>query len=706
MRKTILAAALVAAALTSCKMQNPLLCESPLEYGAPQFDQIKNEHYLPAFEQGIKEAKAEIDAIVANPDAPTFENTIEALEFSGKTLERVSSIFFNLMEADTNDTLQEIAEKVSPMLTEYSMYVSLNEKLFERVKAVWEGRDSLSLETDQARLLEKTFKSFARGGANLPPEDKQVYSKLSEELSLLTLSFSKNVLAATNAFTLELTDEAELDGLPDFLVALGKQTAGEKGKEGWVFDLSYPSYSPFMKYSARRDLREKIYMAYNSRAASGENDNSQIIKDIVDHRIKIANILGYPTFADYALEERMVKTPAEVNAFLDELLAPSLPAARAEVAQIVSFAKEHGFEGEFMPWDFSFWSEKYKQATYTLDESALKPYFKLENCIDAVFGLATTLYGIQFTPRPDLPGYHKDVMVYDVCDASGKHLALFYADFFPRASKRGGAWMTEFRGQSIRNGVEERPLISIVTNFSKPTADSPSLLTHDELTTFLHEFGHSLHGMMAEGRYGSLTGTNVARDFVELPSQIMENWAFEPEYLGTFARHYQNGEVIPEEMIEKIVAAKNYLAAYSQVRQLDFGLLDMAWHCLTEVPAQDTESFEKETLKPSALMPQIPHTCISTSFSHIFSGGYSAGYYSYKWAEVLEADAFSLFKEKGIFNTEVSGAFRREILSRGSSEDEAVLYRNFRGHDPKPEALLEKLGIKFAEKGLVRNYCY
>ena len=389
-------------------------------------------------------------------------------------------------------------------------------------------------------------------------------------------------------------------------------------------------------------------------------------------------------------------------AFLNGLLTPSLPVASNEVAQIITYAQRQGFEGEFMPWDFSYWSEKYKQATYTLDESALKPYFKLENCIDAVFGLATTLYGLQFTPRPDLPGYHKDVMVYDVTDASGKHLALFYADFFPRASKRGGAWMTEFRGQSIRNGVEERPLISIVTNFSKPTADSPSLLTHDELTTFLHEFGHSLHGMMAEGRYGSLTGTNVARDFVELPSQIMENWAFEPGYLGTFARHYQSGEVIPSEMIEKIVAAKNYLAAYSQVRQLDFGILDMAWHCLKEVPAQDAKAFEKEILKPSALMPQIPSTCISTSFSHIFSGGYSAGYYSYKWAEVLEADAFSLFKEKGIFNTEVSGAFRREILSKGSSEDEAVLYRNFRGHDPKPEALLEKLGIigiNFVEKG-------
>ncbi len=694
MKKLILAALALAAAFTSCKMENPLLVESPLEYGAPQFDKIKNEHYLPAFKEGIRQAKAEIDAIVANPDAPTFANTIEALEFSGETLDRVSNIFYNLMEAEANDEMQAIAEEVSPMMTEFSMYVSLNEKLFERVKAVYDAREALGLEPDAMRLLEKTYKGFTRGGANLSPEDKEVYGKLSEEHSLLTLSFNKNVLAATNAFTLDLTDEAELEGLPDFVVALGKQTAEEKGKEGWVFDLSYPSYGPFMKYSSRRDLREKMYRAYNSKALGGEFDNTQVVKDIIDHRIKIANILGYPTWAAYQLEERMVKTPEEVQAFIDELMAPSLPAARKEVADIYAFAKAEGFDADaLMPWDFSYWSEKYKAANYSLDDSELKPYFRLEDCIDAVFGLATRLYGLQFTPRPDLPGYHPDVKVYDVKDADGRHLALFYADFFPRASKRGGAWMTEFRGQSIRDGVERRPLISIVTNFSKPTGDDPSLLTHDELTTFLHEFGHSLHGMMAEGRYHSLTGTSVARDFVELPSQIMENWAYEPEYLRGFAKHYQTGELIPDELIAKIAATKNYLAAYSQVRQLDFGILDMAWHGSTSVPEADTPVFEKSVLKPSALMPQVSGTCISTSFSHIFSGGYSAGYYSYKWAEVLEADAFSLFKEKGIFNTEVSGAFRREILSRGSSDDEATLYRNFRGHDPAPQALLLKLGI-------------
>ena len=694
MKRLLIYAAMGAALLTSCEMENPLLSESPLEYGAPQFDKIQNKHYLPAFEQAIKDAKAEIDAIVNNPDAPTFANTIEALEYSGETLDNVASIFYNLMEADTNEEMQDIAEKVAPMMTEFSMYVSLNEKLFEKVKAVYDARESLGLEPDQMRLLEKKYLDFTRGGANLNAEDKATYSKLSEEESLLELAYGKNLLAATNAFTLDLTDEAELEGLPEYVVAMGKETATEKGKEGWVFDLSYPSYSSFMKYSLRRDLREKMYRAYNSKALGGEFDNTQNVKDIAGHRIAIANILGYPTWADYQLEERMVKKPADVDAFIKQLLDPSLPAARKDVEAIYKFAKQNGFADKaLMPWDFSFWSEKYKAANYQLDETELKPYFQLESCIDAVFGLATKLYGLQFTPRPDLPGYHPDVKVYDVKDADGRHLALFYADFFPRASKRGGAWMTEFRGQSIRDGVEKRPFISIVTNFSKPTGDDPSLLTHDELTTFLHEFGHSLHGMMAEGRYGSMTGTSVARDFVELPSQIMENWAFEPEYLEGFAKHYKTGEVIPGELIDKIVASKNFLAAYMQVRQLDFGTLDMAWHNRKDVPAEDVEAFEKSVLKPSAVMPQVAGTCISPSFSHIFSGGYSAGYYSYKWAEVLEADAFSLFKEKGIFNTEVSGAFRREVLSRGSSEDEAVLYRNFRGHDPQPEALLKKLGI-------------
>lgn len=709
MNKRILAAAgAILCLLSSCdNKMNPLLTDSTLPYGAPQFDKIKTEHYLPAFEQAITEAKAEIDAIVNNPDAPTFENTIAALDEAGGRLNDAAGIFYNLMEADTNDQMQDIAEKVSPMMTEYSMYVSLNEPLFARVKAVHESAEGL--EPDQARLLEKTWKSFVRSGANLGAEDKETYSKLSEQLSLLTLQYGKNVLAATNAFTLNLTDEADLEGLLDFVREAAVETAKSKEMEGWAFDLSAPSYGAFMKYSTRRDLRQKMWMAYNTRATEGENSNIELCRQIAESRLKIANILGYETYADYALEERMAKNPQTVNEFIQKLLEPSLPAAKAEVKELYEYARANGFEdSEIQPWDFGFWSEKLKDARYSINDEQLKPYFRLESCIDAAFGLAGKLYGLTFEERKDIPVYHPDVKVYDVKDADGVHKALFYADFFPRASKRGGAWMTEFRGQSIVNGVEKRPFISLVTNFTKPTAGKPALLTHDELTTLLHEFGHSLHGILAEGRYSSLTGTNVSRDFVELPSQIMENWAFEPEFLDTFARHFETGEALPDTLINKIVEAKNYNAAYAQVRQLQFGILDMAWHTLKggsesghfdrlsdlkTMQELGTIAFEKAALKSSNVIPSIPQACISTSFSHIFSGGYSAGYYSYKWSEVLEADAFSLFKEKGIFSTEVSHSFRDNILSKGCSEDEDVLYRRFRGHDPEPEALLEKLGI-------------
>ena len=693
--KNIIVAAAALALLNSCNMENPLLTESKLPYGAPQFDKIRNEHYLPAFEQGIKEAKEEIDAIVNNPEEPTFENTVEAMEYAGSTLERVSGIFFNLMEADTNDEMQEIAEKVSPMLTEYSMYVNLNEKLFQRVKAVYEKRESLDLEKDQMRILENSYKGFVRGGANLSDEDKKTYSRISEELSLASLSYGKNLLAATNAYTLNVTDSASLDGLPSYVVEAAAETAKEKGLEGWAFTLDYPSYSPFMKFNRCRDLRRQIYMAYNTRAVEGENSNVENVRKIASLRLQEANILGYKTYADYALEDKMAKDTPTVEKFLAELMIPSLPYARAEVNEIFEYARANGFDDcALMPWDFSFWSERYQEAKYSLNEELLKPYFRLDDCVEAVFDLAHRLYGLNFTLRKDIPGYNKDVRVYDVTDSEGVHKALFYADFFPRESKRGGAWMTEFRGQSIRDGVEKRPFISIVTNFSKPTSTAPALLTHYEFTTLLHEFGHALHGMLAEGRYPSITGTSVARDFVELPSQIMENWGYEREYLNTFAKNYKTGEPIPDELIEKIVAAKNYLAGYSQVRQLQFGIVDMAWHTLTSVPENiDVKAFEKKALEPYSVMPSIPQTCFSTSFSHIFSGGYSAGYYSYKWAEVLEADAFSLFEEKGIFNTEVSHSFRDNILSKGDSEDPAVLYRNFRGHDPQPSALMTKLGL-------------
>lgn len=694
MKQTLASACAVFLVFTSCNMENPLLVESALPYGAPQFDKIRNEHYLPAFREAVSQAKAEIDAIVDNPEDPDFFNTIEALEYSGRALDRVSGIFYNLNEADTDEEMQSIAEEVSPLMTEYSMYVSLNERLFERVKAVYERRSAMALDPDQEKLLEETYRSFVRRGANLSGEDKTLYSKYSEELSLLSLQFQKNSLAATNAFFINVTDPAELAGLPQYMKDMGKEYAKERGLEGWVFTLDYPCYAPFMKFCVSRDLRKRMYMGRSMISVGGEFDNTETVRKIVDLRMKIASLLGYGTYADYVLEENMARTKDAVEEFLGRLLEPSLPYARKEVNEVYQYAVRHGFGGEeLMPWDFTFWAERYKEAEFAFNEEQLKPYFRLDNCIDAVFGLAGKLYGVTFEERPDIPGYHKDVKVYDVRDADGTHLALFYADFFPRESKRSGAWMTEFRGQSIYNGVEERPFVSIVTNFTKPVGDAPSLITHDEFTTFLHEFGHALHGMFAKGRYGSLTGTNVSRDFVELPSQIMENWAYEPEYLDSFAKDYRSGEVIPAELIDKVVAAKNYLSGYYQVRQLQFGIIDMAWHTLTELPEEGTVEFEKESIGKCAVLPEVQGTAISPSFGHIFSGGYAAGYYSYKWAEVLEADAFSLFKEKGIFNRDVAASFRHNVLEKGGSVDPAVLYRNFRGHDPQPEALLEKLGL-------------
>ncbi|MBQ0096400.1 MAG: M3 family metallopeptidase [Bacteroidales bacterium] len=693
MKQVILTAAAALALLSSCKMENPFLTESKLAYNAPEFDKIKTEHYKPAFEAGIAEGKANVDRIVANTDAPCFANVIVPMEFASPILDKVSGVFYNLLEADTNDEMQALAEELSPMMTEYSMYISLNQPLFRKVKAVYENREKENLKPNELRLLEQTYKSFVRSGANLNDEDKKTFAELSEKASLLSLQFGKNVLAATNAFTLNVTDPAKLAGMPQYILTQGAETAAEKGQEGWTFTLQAPSYGPFLKYCADRDLRKELYMAYNTRAVGGEFDNSQTIKDIADTRIKIANLLGYPTYADYALEERMAKDKETVLNFLESLMTPTLPFARAEVKEIEDFAHTKGFEGKLEGWDFSFWSERLKEEKYSFNAEELKPYFELESCIGAAFSLAGRLYGLQFEPI-DLPVYHKDVKVYDVKDAAGNHKALFYADFFPRESKRGGAWMTEFRGQSIENGVEKRPFISIVCNFTKPTAGEPSLITHDEFTTFLHEFGHSLHGILAEGEFPSQTGTNVARDFVELPSQINENWCFEPEFLNSFAKHYKTGETIPAELLQKIIDSQNYLSAYGQVRQLHFGTIDMAWHTLTAVPQDETaKEFEKRVLRPYGVLPETAGTSFCQSFNHIFSGGYAAGYYSYKWAEVLEADAFSLFKENGIFDKATADSFRENILTRGDSEDPAVLYRRFRGRDPQPEALMRKLGL-------------
>ena len=671
---------------------NPLLAPSPNPFGAPAFDRIKPDHYEPAFAAAIDRAKAEVDAICSNTEPPTFANTIEALERSGEALERVSSVFFNLNEACTDDRMHAIAEAVSPKLTGYSMYVRLNPVLFDRIKAVYDKRESLCLNPEQARLLEETYKSFKRGGAQLTGEDKALYSQMQEQLQLASLAFDKNALDATNAYTLEISDEAQLQGMPQYAIDAAAEEARQRGLQGWVFTLQAPSYSAFMAYSGNRQQRRDMWMAYNTRALLGEYDNSRNIKDIISLRERSARILGYESYASYALEERMAKNPATVNAFLADLMAKTRPFATKEMRQLAGYASSKGFTESIMPWDFAYWSRRQKEELFDITTELLKPYFELGKVVKAVLGLATTLYGIEFKKRGDIPVYHPDVEVYQVNDGE-RFMGLLYMDFFPRESKRSGAWMTNFREQSCVGGEQRRPFVSLVTNFTKPVGDTPSLLTFGEVTTLLHEFGHGLHSLLSEGTYASLTGTNVTRDFVELPSQLMENWAYEKEFLDSFARHYQTGETIPQEYIERIVAAKNYQAGYASVRQLQFGLLDMAWHSGEQIPDVGVAEFEAAVTGPNAVVPVIAGTAMSTSFTHIFSGGYAAGYYSYKWAEVLAADAFAFFKQTGIFNRATAASFRREVLSRGDIEDADVLYRNWRGRDARPEALLEADGL-------------
>ena len=673
---------------------NPLLVESTAPHGAPQFTQITNEHYKPAFEQAVREARADIAAIVGNAQAPTFANTIEALEFSGRRLDRISNIFFNLNEAHTNDTMQALALELSPMLTEFSNDVSLDPKLFARVKAVYDRRESLGLNAEQRRLLEKTYKGFARSGAALSDEDKKIYRELTARLSELSLQFNQNSLAATNAFTLHVTDPAVVGELPDFVREGMAAEAKERGLDGWVVTLQIPSMVPFMTYSSNRALKEKLWRAYNTRCVGGEFDNSAIVEEIADKRLQLAGLLGYETYADYVLEERMAESSPTVNAFLAELLDRAVEAARRDVETVAGYARAQGFDAELMPWDFGYYSEKLKHERYELSEELTKPYFQLENVRRGMFELANRLYGITLRENPEIPVYHPDVKAYEVFDADGSFLAVLYMDFFPRASKRGGAWMTEFRQQGVENGVETRPLISVVADLTKPTDSLPSLLTFDEVTTMLHEFGHALHGIFAAGTYPSLTGTAVYRDFVELPSQIMENWAYEKEFLDLFAVDYRTGEKMPAELIRRILDAKNYLAAYSHIRQVAYGLCDMAWHSISEPVKMPVVDFEKKAIARAQVLPYVDGQCTSTSFGHIFSGGYAAGYYSYKWAEVLEADAFSLFKEKGIFDRETAASFRENILSKGGSEHPMKLYVRFRGHKPDTQALFDKMGIE------------
>lgn len=677
-------------------MENPLLAASKNRYGAPAFDKIKTSDYLPAFKIALKEGKEDVDKIINNPQLPTFENTIEALEYAGEKLDIVSGIFFNMNEAVASDEMQKIAEDISPELTQFSLYILLNNKLFQRIKTVWQQRGRLNLDKEQSRLLEKRYKAFLENGAALSPAAKKEYSNALQKLNILELKFGKNVLDATNAFTLHITDKAELEGLPESAIAAGKAEAEERKTDGWVYTLQYPSFAPFMKYSSRRELRERMYMASSTRCTSGKFDNTKAIKEIVSLRIHVANLLGYNTFAAYALRNRMAKNTKTVNSFLNDLLKRSMPYAKRDVKRIKEFAAKNGFKEKFMPWDFSYWAEKYREKKYAFNDDLLKPYFKLENVQKAVFMLAGKLYGLNFTEAKDIPGYHKDVKVYDVTDSKGRHLALFYSDFYPRASKKGGAWMTNFREQGFsKEGEERRPFVSIVCNFTKPTATDPSLLTFYEVTTILHEFGHALNGILAEGRYPSLTGTNVARDFVELPSQIMENWATQQKYLSLWAKHYKTGKTIPAELIKKIIKAKNFNSGYASVRQLTFGICDMAWHTLRSVPEEDAITFEQKATKKCRVSGDKPieGAAFCPAFTHIFSGGYSAGYYSYKWAEVLEADAFELFKQKGIFNRTVAESFRKNILSKGNIEDADLLYRRFRGRDPKPQALMKDLGM-------------
>ena len=679
------------AQLPELDMSNPLLAAWDTPHETPPFSEIKLSDYEPAFDAAIACSRVEVEAIVKNPKKPTFGNTIVALERQGELLNRISGLFFNLLEADSSDEMQEIAQRVQPKLTELSNDISLDPELFARVKYVYEhpGR----LKKEDKKLLENTYKGFARSGAALSDADKELYRQYSSELSALTLQFGQNALAATNAFTLNITDPKVVAELPAFVKEGMAAEAKARGEKGWTVTLQYPSYLPFMTYSSNRALKEKLWRASGSKALGGEYDNTGIVKKIVNTRLKIANLLGYKCYADYVLENRMAENTKTVNDFLAELLAETKSYADADYRMVADYAASLGFEGELMPWDWAYYTEKYKDEKYALNDELVKPYLKLENVKKGVFMLANKLYGLNFTPNEKIAVYHPDVTAYDVTDADGRFMAVLYLDFFPRASKRSGAWMTEFRGTKIEDGKETRPLVSLVMNFTKPTETTPSLLTFDEMETFLHEFGHALHGMLGEGKYESLTGTSVYRDFVELPSQIMENWATEKEFLDLWAVHYETGEPIPAEIVDRIVAAQNYLAAYANVRQLSFGMTDMAWHTLTEPFDGDVEQFEVASMAPTQVMPVIAGTAMAPSFGHIFSGGYAAGYYGYKWAEVLEADAFSLFKEKGIFSREVASSFRDNILSKGGTEHPMKLYERFRGHKPETKALIEKMGL-------------
>ncbi len=670
--------------------ENPLL--EPFD--AAPFSKIKNEHFKPAFQEAIAKAKAEIDSITSNEEAPTFENTLEALEFAGETLSRVSSIFFNLNSAETNEEIQKIAQEVSPWLSEFSNDLTLNEELFKRVKSVYEQKDSLELSVEQKTLLDKHYKSFTRNGANLPEDKKEQLREIDKELSKLSLSFGENVLAETNRYELHIEDEKDLKGLPESELENANLLAKAKGKNGYIFTLQYPSYIPFMKYAENRELRKKLSIAFGAKGfQNDEYDNQENVLKIAKLRHQRANLLGFQTHAHFILEERMAKSPEKVNDFLNEMLEKAKPAAEKEFQELEQFAKELDDIDHLEKWDSAYYAEKLKQKRFQLDDEQLKPYFKLDNVIHGVFTVAKKLYDLHFKEVFDIDKYHEEVKTYEVYDGDHNFMALFYADFHPREGKRNGAWMTIYKDQKVKDGKNERPHVSNVCNFTRPTSKKPSLLTFNEVTTLFHEFGHALHGMLANSTYPSLSGASVYWDFVELPSQVLENWCYEPEALELFARHYETDEVIPMEMIEKIKKSANFHEGMQTVRQLSFGMLDMAWHAVDPSAINSVKENELKAFEATKLYPDVAENCMSTSFSHIFQGGYSAGYYSYKWAEVLDADAFAYFQEQGIFNKTVADKFKDNILSKGGTEDPMVLYKRFRGKEPNPEALLKRAGL-------------
>ena len=669
---------------------NPLL----QHFDTAPFSKIKNEHYKPAIKQAIEIAKTEISAIVENVEKATFQNTTVALDFTGEKLNQITSIFFNLNSAETNDEIQKIAQEISPWLSEFRNDITLNVALFQRVKTVFEDRKNLDLSPEQQTLLEKQYKGFARNGANLNEKDKTELRKIDAALSKLSLQFGENVLAETNAFQMHLKDERDLSGLPESTKEAAQQLANENGKKGWIFTLDYPSYIPFLTYADNRELRKKMAIAAGKKAfQKNEYNNEQIVLDIVKLRHQRANLLGYKTHAHFVLEERMAETPEKVIAFSNELLQKAKPAAKREFEDLANYAKKLDGIEQLQKWDGAYYAEKLKKEIFDLDQEILKPYFELENVINGAFSITHKLFDLNFKEVFDIDTYHKEVKTYRVTDLNENFIAVFYADFHPRKGKRNGAWMTSYKPQQIKKGINERPHVSIVCNFTKPTATKPSLLTFNEVTTLFHEFGHALHGMLANTTYNSLSGTSVSWDFVELPSQVLENWCYEKEALELFAKHYKTGEVIPMQYVEKIKESASFHEGMQTLRQLSFGLLDMRWHSQDPSAIQSIQEFENEAFAATKLYPDVAENCMSTAFSHIFQGGYSAGYYSYKWAEVLDADAFEYFLEKGIFNKEVASKFKEHVLSKGGTEKPMVLYKRFRGKEPKPDALLKRAGL-------------